>query len=94
MGRRFINWGCVGPALIYLAVAIGIAAGAITLLRREHHTAPVLNVIPLQDDALTRQLALCQSLGRKAENDESCTAAWAENRRRFFGDPFDKAFHP
>jgi conjugative transfer region protein TrbK len=95
---RFINWGCVGPALIYLGVAIGLVAGAITLEWRAHHTSPPaekrLSAVP--DDALTHNLVRCQSLGAKAENDQSCIAAWAENRKRFFGDhpEPDKAFRP
>ena len=95
MRGSFINWGCAGPALIYLSVAMGIVAGAITLAHRAHHigsTTPTgLSILP--DDALTRELVRCQSLGRRAEDDAGCIAAWAENRRRFFNSP-DRGSHP
>ncbi|MEJ1967034.1 MAG: putative entry exclusion protein TrbK-alt [Rhizomicrobium sp.] len=97
MRARFVNWGCVGPATIYLGVAIGLVAGAITLERRAHHTwapPPENRLSAMPDDALTRDLIRCNSLGSKAENDQSCIAAWAENRRRFFGDHPDKAPKP
>lgn len=35
-------------------------------------------------DALKAELLRCQSLGKTALDDPTCTAAWAENRRRFF----------
>jgi conjugative transfer region protein TrbK len=35
-------------------------------------------------DPLAAELARCQSLGMAAQNDASCKAVWAENRRRFF----------
>ena len=83
---RLINWGCVGPALVTLLAAIAIILGAITLLQRAHHAAPPASTLQhTSDDTLARELARCQSLGRKTEDDSRCLAAWAENRRRFFG---------
>ena len=35
-------------------------------------------------DPLAAELARCQALGMAAQNDATCTATWAENRRRFF----------
>ena len=35
-------------------------------------------------DPLAAELARCQALGMAAQSDAACTAAWAENRRRFF----------
>ena len=35
-------------------------------------------------DPLAAELARCQALGMAAQNDASCQAVWAENRRRFF----------
>lgn len=82
-----VNWGCVLPLLAYLAVAGGIVFGAITLERHRTHPAPAagtkLGVIPSSD--LHGELARCQTLGRRAEDDPGCIAAWSENRRRFFG---------
>lgn len=87
MRGQFINWGCAGPALIYLGIAIGIIAGAITLERRTHHmrTVPAAKLSAMSGDTRARELARCQSLGRKAQNDQACIAAWAQNRKRFFG---------
>lgn len=39
---------------------------------------------PPQDDALKAELLRCQNLGKAARDDSACTAAWTENRRRFF----------
>lgn len=87
MRGQFINWGCAGPALIYVGIAIGIIAGAITLEQRAHHvrTVPAAKSSALFDDARARELARYQSLGRKAQDDHACIAAWAQNRKRFFG---------
>ena len=95
---RYINWGCVGPALLYSAAAIAILVGAITLVHRAHHGAPppTSTLQRTSGGTLARELARCQALGRKAEDDSRRLAAWAENRRRFFGiatSP-EKASHP
>ena len=49
-------------------------------------------------DPLAAELARCQALGMAAQNDAACTAAWAENRRRFFtyrpASSADAANHP
>jgi 1,6-anhydro-N-acetylmuramate kinase len=37
-----------------------------------------------QSDPLAAELSHCQSIGMAAQDDEACTYAWAENRRRFF----------
>jgi conjugative transfer region protein TrbK len=84
---RAINWGCVLPALGYLAVAGGIVAGAIYLDRhspRLPHAANLKLGVGLSDE-LARDLALCQALGSRAQDDVACTAAWRDNRSRFFG---------
>lgn len=87
MRGQFINWGCAGPALISLGIAIAIVAGAITLENRAHHvrTVPPAKRSAMSGDARARELARCQSLGRKAQDDPACIAAWAQNRKRFFG---------
>ena len=84
---RLINWGCVGPALVTLLAAIAMIVGAIALLQRAHHAAPspASTLQQTSDGTLMRELARCQALDRKAEDDSRCLAAWAENRRRFFG---------
>jgi conjugative transfer region protein TrbK len=87
MRGRFVNWGCVLPLLAYLAAAGMIFFGAIYLERHSTHPAPAagtkFGVIPSNE--IIGELARCQTLGRRAEDDVGCIAAWAENRRRFFG---------
>jgi conjugative transfer region protein TrbK len=38
-------------------------------------------------DPLAKELERCRQLGGKAENDQGCQAAYAENRKRFFTPP-------
>lgn len=38
-------------------------------------------------DPLRSELVRCNGLGQAALDDAGCRAAWAENRRRFFGAP-------
>lgn len=87
MRGRFINWGCVLPLLAYLAVAGMIVFGAIYLERHSTHAAPApgTKVGTIPSKALIGELVRCQTLGRRAEDDDGCIAAWPENRRRFFG---------
>jgi conjugative transfer region protein TrbK len=85
-----INWGCVLPVLGYLAVAGSIVAGAIYLDR--HSTRPPqpanIKLGTESSDELSRDLARCQTMGSRAQDDQDCAMAWRENRRRFFaGDP-------
>lgn len=84
---RVVNWGCVLPLLAYVAVAGIIVFGAIYLERHSTHPTPApgtkLGIIP--SNALSAELTRCQALGRRAEDDAGCIAAWTENRRRFFG---------
>lgn len=85
MGGRFINWGCVGPLLAYLAVAVGLVAAAIYLERHSTRPTPMPSPSMVSGRELMRELARCDALGRRAEDDSDCLAAWRENRRRFFG---------
>jgi conjugative transfer region protein TrbK len=105
MRRRFtqlraINWGCVLPVLVYLAVAGALVAGAIYLDRQSTRLPSPANIklgVGLSDE-LSRELARCQALGSRAQDDQSCTDAWALNRQRFFGDlnssPSERTSHP
>ncbi len=38
-------------------------------------------------DSLSKELERCRQLNEKAEDDQGCQAAYAENRRRFFTPP-------
>ncbi len=70
----------------FLAVAAAIAA---TLVNSGHTGITPADRAPkvLQQDPLARELARCRAIGMAAKDDAACTAAWAENRRRFFA-PF------
>ena len=84
---RLVNWGCVAPALLYVVIAIALVAGAAIALQRAHHAepSPASEQQRVSGGTLTRELARCQALGRRAEDDPHCLAVWVENRRRFFG---------
>jgi len=46
--------------------------------------------LPATDDPLRAELARCRDLTPEdLATDTACQAAWAENRRRFFGEPSD-----
>ncbi len=78
--RRALALGGVGVALIAAAVLMagkndedGFRVRSSTLA-----TAPAEN-------PLAAEFARCNGLGNAAVDDAGCRAAWAENRRRFFG---------
>ncbi|MGA7675938.1 MAG: putative entry exclusion protein TrbK-alt [Rhizomicrobium sp.] len=84
---RLVNWRYVGPLLGELAVAAGVIMGAIYLERHNTKATPSSKTIERTQtgNELVRELAHCQNLGQRAEDDHDCLAAWSENRRRFFG---------
>jgi conjugative transfer region protein TrbK len=84
---RLVNWRYVGPLLGELAVAAGVVMGAIYLERYCTQALPSSKTsLRMQTgNELVRELAHCQSLGQRAQDDRDCLAAWSENRRRFFG---------
>jgi conjugative transfer region protein TrbK len=88
MRGRLINWACAGTLIAYLAIGVAIVASEIYLNRHSTHPAVVpstkFNVVS-GNKQLLRDLARCQALGGRAQDDQACIAAWIENRRRFFG---------
>jgi conjugative transfer region protein TrbK len=87
MRGRLLNWPAVARLLGYIAVAVAIMATAIHVARHGYPTVSSGQTKRrVQSDELLRELARCQSLGGTAKGDRDCEAAWAENRRRFFGD--------
>jgi len=83
-----------GPETVLKAIAF--AMGGLVLLMaamelgkavREDMAAPVRTST---DDPLRAELARCRALTpENLATDTACRAAWAENRRRFFGAPSD-----
>ncbi len=77
--RRAVVLAGIGSALIAVAVVLadtdedGLRVRSTMLA-----TAPVM-------DPLAAEFARCNRLGTAAADDPACRAAWAENRRRFFG---------
>jgi conjugative transfer region protein TrbK len=74
------------------ARAVGFAAVAAviiaTLLHLRHNDAKPAGHIAVSaaspSEPLARELSRCRAIGMAAQKDPSCSAAWAENRRRFF----------
>jgi conjugative transfer region protein TrbK len=69
----------------FAAVAAAIVATAIHLRHEvtnpaDHAGAAVIS----STDPLARELIRCRLIGIAAKDDQACTAAWAEYRRRFF----------
>lgn len=93
---RLVNWGRVWLLLVYLTIVSGQIAAAMVLTHRNSNQRPSSppSVRLATSDALTRELIRCQSLGEAAAKDRACLAAWAENRRRFFGAPAEGVPHP
>ena len=74
-----------GRGLGLIALALLVIMAAIRVHRGEGF-APSLPPAPsLSSDPLARELTRCHAVGLGAADDANCKAAWAENRRRFFG---------
>ena len=73
---RLVNWRYVGPLLGELAVAAGVVVGAIYIERHGAYAAlSGKTALHAQTgNELVRELAHCQSLGQRAENDQGCLA--------------------
>jgi conjugative transfer region protein TrbK len=85
MRVRVSSLKAIGRAVAFAFVAAAIVLAAIHARsdRARHEAAP-----PQASgrDPLAPALARCQALGAAAEQDATCQATWAENRRRFFND--------
>ena len=84
MRTRPLNIAMIGRAAGFVLVAGAIVATAISFHRDDARQNAPLGSPAIQSDPLARELARCQAIGMAAQNDDSCEAAWAENRRRFF----------
>jgi conjugative transfer region protein TrbK len=73
---------CLMGGLVLLMAAMELGKA----LREDMGTT----VMPAADDPLRAELARCRDLTPDdLATDTACRAAWAENRRRFFGAPSD-----
>lgn len=77
------------------AVFVGIAF-AMTLVQLREEPAPPprpqRSVDAAGEDLLPDRLQACASMGEAALTSSDCLAAWAENRRRFFGVDHPEAY--
>ena len=74
-----------GRGLGLIAIALLVIMAALRIHRGESFTPSLPPAPSLSADPLGRELARCRAIGLAAADDADCKAAWAENRRRFFG---------
>ena len=74
----------IARTLGFLAVAAAIVATALQFRHEDSGAAASVSTPSATNDPLARELARCQAISMAAKDDAACTAAWAENRRRFF----------
>jgi conjugative transfer region protein TrbK len=73
---------CIG----YAAVAAAIAAAALHFRQQDLKQPDLTGIAGASStERLAWELAHCKAMGMAAKDDPVCAAAWAENRRRFFG---------
>ncbi len=89
--RTYAAWDAkaVRRALVLGGVGVGLIAAAVVMAGKEDEDglrvrSSTLAPAPVQDP-LAAEFARCNGLGTAAADDAGCRAAWAENRRRFFG---------
>ena len=70
-------------------VAIAVTATAIEMTRRDdRQNSPATQARSVTErDPLDTELARCSGMGEAGARDPSCLKIWAENRRRFLGQP-------
>ena len=76
-----------GRGLGLIGIALLVIMAALRVHRGEGFTPSAPPAPSLSADPLGRELARCRAIGLAAADDADCEAAWAENRRRFFGSP-------
>jgi conjugative transfer region protein TrbK len=80
-----LNARAFGRGLGLIAIALLVILAALRIHRGEGFTPSLPPAPSLSSDPLARELARCRAIGLAAADDADCKAAWAENRRRFFG---------
>jgi conjugative transfer region protein TrbK len=70
-------------------VAIAVTATAIEMTRRDDRkNSPAAQARSVTErDPLDAELARCSGMGEAGARDPSCLKIWADNRRRFLGQP-------
>ena len=85
MRVRSLEIPAFGRAFGLVALAVALVLAAIRVHRGESFSPSAPPAPSLSADPLVRELARCRAIGLAAADDFKCKAAWAENRRRFFG---------
>jgi conjugative transfer region protein TrbK len=85
MRVRSLETRAFGRALGLIAVVMALVLAVLRVHRGESFTPSAPPAPSLSADPLGRELARCRAIGLAAADDADCKAAWAENRRRFFG---------
>ena len=75
----------MNPARILAFAILGIAAVGAARLVAQQPAGEVWQASSI--DPLAKELERCRQLGGKADGDQACQAAYAENRKRFFTPP-------
>jgi conjugative transfer region protein TrbK len=87
MRVRSLENPAFGRALGLIAIAVALVLAAVRVHRGESFIPSLPPAPSLSADPLARELARCRAIGLAAADDFKCMAAWAENRRWFFGSP-------
>lgn len=85
------------PARIgaFACIGVALAMGLLALREEPKPASPSLTLsTDLPTDPLQAKLRSCQLAGQAAGSDPGCLAAWAENRRRFLGQPRSRPAEP
>jgi conjugative transfer region protein TrbK len=81
-----VGIGAISRCVGYAAVSAAIVAAALHFRQQDLKPRDAAGIAASSSsDRLAAELTRCQALGMAAKDDPACTAAWAENRRRFFG---------
>ncbi len=75
----------MNPARILAFVILGITAVGAARVVAQQPAGDVRQASSI--DPLAKELERCRQLNEKAESDQACQAAYAENRKRFFTPP-------
>jgi conjugative transfer region protein TrbK len=84
MHGPMLNISVISRVAGFGLVAAAIVATAVHFDPQKAETEPTAARPASSVDPLAAELARCQALGMAAQNDASCEAVWAENRRCFF----------
>lgn len=78
--------GAIKIVVILAVSTFAFAAVIVTQLPKDQESRAAPHVAAGGDDWLEHELERCRTLGPGDRPDDRCEAAWAESRRRFFGD--------